>query len=367
MSRGVARLLFIGPDHGTAVGGREQLSRLHLRALSDLLGDRLETILLPRRPLSGAAAVRAVVSGRIDGTDRVTEQSILAHIVDRAIDTVWLDGSNLGVLARAIKCRYPTVDVATFFHNVESRFFIGALRQRPGPRALGVVAATYFAERMAVRSSDRRVALNTRDSNLLHRLYGRAATDLLPMAIPCPAGSAGAESPAPVMGDYLLFVGSGFYANQAGILWFARHVAPHVSIPTLIVGRGLEMLGPALAASPNIELVGEVGDLGPYYRHATAVVAPIFDGSGMKTKVAEALMHGKRVVGTREAFVGYEEIGTGALCSTPEQFVSEINAMGAAPPLAFDPRLRELYEANYSSTALEVRLRKIVFAHSQRG
>ena len=38
---------------------------------------------------------------------------------------------------------------------------------------------------------------------------------------------------------------------------------------------------------------------------AALVIAPIFDGSGMKTKVAEALMHGKHVVGTPEAFSGY--------------------------------------------------------------
>ena len=34
--------------------------------------------------------------------------------------------------------------------------------------------------------------------------------------------------------------------------------------------------------------------------------SPIFYGSGMKTKVAEALMHGKRIIGTNNAFAGYD-------------------------------------------------------------
>ena len=40
-------------------------------------------------------------------------------------------------------------------------------------------------------------------------------------------------------------------------------------------------------------VVGEVESLAQWYHDAYFVVAPIFDGSGMKTKVAEALMYGK--------------------------------------------------------------------------
>ena len=363
----MTRFLFIGPDHPTAGGGREQLSHLHRRALGELLGERLDTFLLPRRPLAGVAALRAVINGRIDGTDQGTEERILSHIGDRSINCVWLDGSNLGVLARAIKREFPKVEVTTFFHNVEPRFFLGALRPRPGLRTLGVVFATYLAERMAVRASDRRIALNERDSNLLRRLYGRSATDLLPMAVPSSSKFAGVTSAAPVEGDYLLFVGGGFYANLSGILWFARHVAPRLSLPTLIVGRGLGALAAELEKSPNICVVGEVDDLSPFYRHATAVVAPIFDGSGMKTKVAESLMHGKRVIGTHEAFTGYGAMDAGALCNTPNEFVAAIGALYAARPPLFDPRLRELYEANFSPAALKARLRMIVFAPRKSG
>lgn len=36
------------------------------------------------------------------------------------------------------------------------------------------------------------------------------------------------------------------------------------------------------------------------------MVMPIFSGSGMKVKTAEALMYGKFLIGTKEAFEGYE-------------------------------------------------------------
>ena len=350
MSGRVSRFLFIGPDHGSAVGGREQLSQLHQHALRDLLGKLLDTLLLPRLSLSGRTALNAVFSGRIDGTDRAAERKILAHIAARDIGHVWLDGSNLGAIARAVRRQFPKVRVTTFFHNVEARFFVGALRARPGLRAVGILAANFAAERMAVHASTQCVALNRRDSDLMRRLYGRGADHLLPMAIP--ADAIDETAPAPISGDYLLFVGGGFYANQAGILWYARHVASALSMPTLIVGRGLEALGPALGDAANIRLVGEVDALGPYYRHAKAVVAPIFDGSGMKTKVAEALMHGKHVIGTREAFTGYDEFGVGQRCDTRAAFIAAIKSCVASPPAAFDPRLRALYEAHFSPQAL---------------
>ena len=346
----MSRLLFVGPDHGGSIGGREQLSRLHGRALQETLGDTYDSIFLPRSSLRGVKAIIAALTGRIDGVDAAAKQRIMEHITKYEIDRVWINGSNLGALASSIKRQFPRVRVITFFHNVEPRFFIGALKQRYSVRTIGIIIATFLAERLGVRASDQLVMLNERDSHLSERLYGRAATDLLPMSIEEPAGGTGECSDSPMMENYLLFVGGGFYANQAGILWFAQHVAPRLAIPTLIVGRGLEPLRSIISSVPNIVLVGEVNDLGPYYRHATAVVAPIFDGSGMKTKVAEALMYGKRIAGTAEAFIGYEDVvaSAGWQCSSADDFVFVLSDVAALGLPLFDPAIRLRFEELYS-------------------
>ena len=69
------------------------------------------------------------------------------------------------------------------------------------------------------------------------------------------------------------------------------------------------------------------------------VIAPIFDGSGMKTKVAEALMYGKRIIGTREAFSGYEDIAeeVGWVCNTKEEFVAALRTVEGESYPAFRP------------------------------
>ena len=354
----MTRLLMITPARPAgAVGGREQLSALHERCLSELLGDGFAVHRLEPSPPTGIRGTVAALGGAIDGVTTASVHAIRRRIAEEGIDELWLDGSNLGRLAVAVKRAAPGVTVTTFAHNVEARFFLGGLRHRPGPHALAVLFANWAAERLAVRHSDRLIALSERDSTLFGRLYRRSASDLLPMAID-DAGAVPDRGAA--SRDGLLFVGGAFYANLAGMRWFAEEVAPRLAMQTKVVGRGFEAYREELEASGAIKVVGGVYDLAPYYRDALAVIAPIFDGSGMKTKVAEALMHGKPVIGTAEAFTGYEGLDAGIRCDTSEAFIAAIRGLETDPPARFDPALRALYEAHYSPQALGRQLNAIL-------
>ncbi len=65
----------------------------------------------------------------------------------------------------------------------------------------------------------------------------------------------------------------------------------------------------------------------------------------MKTKEAEALMRGKKVVGTPKAFSGYEDIAESAgwLCKNTDKFVAAMKTAQCIIDIAFDPFLRGLY------------------------
>jgi glycosyltransferase involved in cell wall biosynthesis len=231
---------------------------------------------------------------------------VVRAVADRVraeqIDFVYLDGSNLGRLAPEIKRVSPRTQVLTFFHNVEARFFLGSLRTEKNLHALGVLAANFRAERDAVRHSDRLITLSERDKAGIRRLYGRAGTDILPLSIEDKLPPAPAEPAVHGARDYCLFVGGAFYANLAGIRWFARNVSPHIGLDTVVVGRGFDALRPELERHSGVKVIGEADDLARWYAGAKVVIAPIFDGSGMKTKTAEALMFGKKVAGTSEPF-----------------------------------------------------------------
>lgn len=327
------------------------LARLHRDELGGLLGQRFAEHHLERdKPV----AITRRLLGFIDGVTPHTLVGALNAIDRHAADTVWLDGSNLGRLALALRRERPTLRILTFFHNVEARFFLGALRRKPYPRAAGVLVANFAAERCAVRNSDSIIALSPRDSNALRRLYGRPADNLLPIAVADPDGATTLLSRRVADDAPLLFVGSAFYANLAGVVWFAHSVAPRVSLCVQVVGHGMDRLRDELASVATVSIVGAVDQLAPYYHAARVAIAPIFDGSGMKTKVAEALMFGKRVIGTSEAFSGYEDVAADAgwQCETPDNFVEAIKVAQSMAIESFDPALRALYEQRYSPRAI---------------
>ena len=341
-------------------GGRELLCRLNHDTLSAILGDRLCLYELPKRKLAGLGALLGAFRGWIDGLDAAAVRGILELIAAQSIREVFIDGSNLGTLAAVIKATRPEVRVTTFFHNVEARFFWGSLRLRKSPRALAVLLVNYLAERRAVRNSDWRICLSERDSRLLCRLYGRGATHLSPMALEDKLPPHYASLVANPGEPYALFVGGSFYANREGIRWFVERVVPRLRLKVCIVGRGFEALRDRLAVPGRVEVVGAVDDLAPWYLNARLVIAPIFDGSGMKTKVAEALMFGKAVLGTAEAFSGYEEIigKAGQVCATADQFVAAIG-QGTWERAGCDPVLRAIFLRHCSQEALHQRYRHL--------
>lgn len=76
----------------------------------------------------------------------------------------------------------------------------------------------------------------------------------------------------------------------------------------------------------NIEIHGFIENLQTFYSEANAVVMPIKIGTGMKVKVAEALMFGKSIIGTPIAFEGYEfDKEIAKLCNSEKEFIDFLN------------------------------------------
>jgi glycosyltransferase involved in cell wall biosynthesis len=357
-----AALLVTLMDPDAPPGGRELLSRLNARALRAVFGDGLTVHRLRKSDARLIDALR----GRLYGLDGREIARIVARIGEISAGQVFVDGSNLGHIVAPIKRAHPHVRVVTFFHNVEARFFLGAARMKRTALSLGLLAANYVAERRAVRHSDAIICLSARDGEQLRRLYGRGADYISPLAL----DDAALPSRATIAPDgerYLLFVGGAFYANLHGIGWFAREVAPRSPLPVVIVGCGMEILKREFGGSPGIRIIGQTDDLATWYAGAHCVVAPVFEGSGMKTKIAEALMFGKRVIGTKEAFSGYDRdvVSAGWQAETAPEFLAAIKDMVEAGLPDFDPLSRATYESSHSFAAATRRMANIMLAAPQ--
>lgn len=343
-------------------GGRELLSKINYKILKNIFGDGLIIFNFESKKVNSLKEYLDAARGNIDGINFERIEECINLIRQTGVHRVFVDGSNMGGFTSKVKTKLPQIEVITFFHNVEARFFWGSLCSRQTLHALGVFLANTIAERKSVIFSDKIICLSDRDSKLLKKLYGRSANHITPMALEDQCHSCYLDQPDKIPHNFAIFVGGTFYANVAGIKWFLHKVISRLDIHLYIIGRGFEELREQLEVSGKVTVVGTVDSLDEWYFKSQFVIAPIFDGSGMKTKVAEALMHGKKIIGTPEAFSGYEDIveKAGWKCKTPEEFIQAITEAKVLITKSFDHNLRELYEKNYSLTAAQSRFQKIL-------
>lgn len=279
----------------------------------------------------------------------------------KAYDYVFISTSIFGILAKALKESGYGGTVIAHLHNIESIYYDSLLSKRLPGRSL-VIGCAEKNDGYCCKYADKVLTLNTRDSDILSRLYGRRADVILPIAMSDRCGKITFDkeeriSKRPVC----LFLGSYFTANNEGITWFVKNVLPHVDIELRIVGKGMAKLKDYDSCFRDIPIVSDVPDLTPYYMSADFMILPIFSGSGMKVKTCEALMFGKNILGTDEAFEGYD-IDTdrvGARCNTAEEFIHSIQQLTEKAIPRFNSYSRCIYEQQYSEDASVKRFEKI--------
>ena len=202
---------------------------------------------------------------------------------------------------------------------------------------------------MAVKYCDKCIVLNDRDNVELIKYYKRSADMFLPVYY---KDTAKINTVSLDQDEFrILFVGGKFWPNILGITWFVENVMPKLNkrAKLYIVGRGMEYLQEEelFNKTKNVTVVGGVENLDYWYNSANITVGPIFHGDGMKTKTAEALMYGKKFIGTTEALCGYIGLDD-CCCNTAEEFITTINKLVKEDRKLYYPEMRKLYEDNYS-------------------
>lgn len=240
-------------------------------------------------------------------------------------DIVFFDSSLYGCyLKRFFDKGFKT---CCFYHNIEYKYYFDKYLKTRKIQDKAMIGYIKYNERLSTQYSTYRITLNERDSNDLFRFYGKKADFMLPTSFD-PINIEFLKDGINSMNHpYILFVGSNFFANVEGLDFLFNKVAPYIQYDIKIVGNVCDAFQNKELPS-NVKLVGRVDDLLPYYANAMCVVAPIFSGSGLKTKTIEAIRYGKYIIGSSESFEGIETVyrdKIGKLCCTPEDFIDAIN------------------------------------------
>jgi hypothetical protein len=123
--------------------------------------------------------------------------------------------------------------------------------------------------------------------------------------------------------------------NMGGLVWFINNVLPNIDkdIKFEIIGPGIdESFADQLKGNNSITYLGFLEN--PYLNIAEsqALIAPIFQGAGVKVKVIESLALGTSVLGTSVAFEGIDNLDDTCmiLCQSKEDFIKTINTFPAS-------------------------------------
>lgn len=322
------KLLFIGKIDPSNKDGALMVSKRNLDVLRSVFGESNVTVYSYKDSKSMHILLRLFLA--IFGFSNGFRPKFLKKIErivqnDAELKYVFLDSSLLGSCASSLRSIRKDLKIFAFFHNVEFDYFQASLRSSKRIWYFIYLLAAKASEKTIVRNADYLIGLNERDGLRLHDLYGKSFDLLLPTTF----SDKYSDDVEPVRGEQLqmLFVGSAFFANIHGLDWFLKHVYPNLNQAKLtVVGSGFERLKPKYSVF-NIEIVGVVEDLSPWYLSADLVISPILVGSGMKTKIAEALMYGKHIIATEEAMEGYQWDGydIGLVSNAPEVIINYIN------------------------------------------
>jgi hypothetical protein len=232
------------------------------------------------------------------------EKNILDKVINNAYDLVFIDSSLYGRLIKPIK-RKKNVKIIVFFHNCEYKFFC----DQTNLLKYFLASAAHYNENKSINGADFVYFISEKDRIETEIIYHKKIINykILPVTLTSTGfiGNNNRDS------ETLLFVGSAFYANIHAVLWFVKNVLPFIKKKFLIIGRGmksaikLDLIDSSLRN--RIQIIDHVSDLTDFYRQVKYVIAPVFIGSGMKVKIAEAFMYGNFVIGTDFAFEGYKK------------------------------------------------------------
>lgn len=270
---------------------------------------------------------------RLESSSIGIEKKILNEIKKSEYTMIFFDGSGYGYLSEKIKKKFPNIKIIVFCYDINFYLYSSIIsKERNFLRKLKAKKEkcnSIINETKIFKNADKIITLNNRDTKLLKEKYGYNTSKEIGVTFKNEKVK-NIKNNNLINEDFtLLFVGvANFIPNLSGLEFFIQKVLPELNAKLIIVGKGMEKYKKKFEKiNEKVSVIGTVENLEEYYLKANAVIAPIFIGGGMKIKTGEALMYGKSIFGTTEAFQGYEVDyeKIGGICNTAEEFILKIN------------------------------------------
>lgn len=288
-------------------------------------------------------------------------------------DLIIFHNSRCGLILQSLKKRFPGKKILLATDNVEAD-----LMRQHCAAAKGLSKYSARIEEFEICRAEKASCLadgltfiTHADQSLFEVHYGtHAVTGILPITVSTPV-----EKNVTKTGHgrcYVLFTGHFGFQPNVDSLQVLLQVAQQINegvpegsrVEFVVAGAGLDKLGSPGVHGVTYQSSPSVDEMDALFRGAACYLAPVLWGSGMKTKVAEALSYGLPVVAMPNASVGYESLLMDAdaiqaleVAHDVPGLVAGIRRRMASVRLDEDRQVaREAFEKWYSSKAQSRRL-----------
>lgn len=246
------------------------------------------------------------------------------------IDLQWSVNIMLAPWLRRVN---PEARLVGTYHDInEQRFKRRAATETSIKKALIWSAQAQLAQRFdAISASylDTAVVLSAKDAGLLS--VNQKDVDKVEAILPPVYLGDSVPLPRAPRSKQLLFVGTMYrWENHQAVQWLIENVLPLVwqrdpEVSLKVVGESPSTDLLRLGQDPLIEFTGFLQDIEPAYAEASAVVAPIQLGSGVKFKTLDAILRAVPVVSTAAGVEGIAQVGWASkIAHKPQDFASAI-------------------------------------------
>ena len=258
------------------------------------------------------------------------------------LNGVFFDFSLHGRLVKKIKQKFPRLKVVVNYHNCEQNYYRDLVKTS-GLLYLPLYLSALLNEKLSLRYADYHVLISEQDKKSLGIKENYC---IIPVTLADKFSSKEEVNECNIKYPYILFVGFSAFSNVEAVQFIIEKISPYVSQRFVIVGKGMKSSFPN--EYKNVEIFDFVPSLSTLYKNSVAVISPLFHGSGAKVKVAEALMYGKKIIGTESSFYGYDmKSAAYDICNTQNEFINAIKELNLNK--TFYSENRDLFLKFYSS------------------
>ena len=239
---------------------------------------------------------------------------VVSKIESEKISTVVIDHLGMSSFYYRLKRKFPNISFIYSSGNVESLNIDAAFMKGGRNKRLWHIRAYLhkLTERDMLKKADAVISISNSDTDYfrnvmkIHNNYILSKPHYL---FKCIREESEFCKPTQTM----MIAGSmSWYPNVSGVLKFVNEVfIPMIQgnseAKLYIVGKNpTEELVALGKSNPNIIVTGFVEDIDEYYKKCDIAIIPVFEGSGIKIKLLEALGKGVPVLSTSHAARGYD-------------------------------------------------------------